>query len=259
MKFSDVVVNRARVSDQIKAALKNAILNGEFKPGDKLPREDEIAETFKVSKVSIREALGHLEAEGIVEKRRGIFGGNFVVQPGVSKMHDLMANYYQFGTIKPEELLEFGQLIEPTMVSVAIMRRTDDDLRKMLTNIQEREECVAAGKISGRRITEFHGIIADSCQNQLFSVVTRALLNVTVKLLPENSVTMEDFKYHLRYSKELYDCMVKKDEKKARKSMLSIFENFMVIFQRSSGKESLRHKAANQKKHHKETSTKSTN
>jgi len=37
MKFSDVVVNRSRVSDQIKDALKNAILSGEFKPGDKLP------------------------------------------------------------------------------------------------------------------------------------------------------------------------------------------------------------------------------
>jgi len=244
MKFGDVVVNRSRVSDQIKDALKNAILNGEFKPGDKLPREDEIAETFKVSKVSVREALRHLETEGIVEKRRGIFGGNFVVQPGISKMHDLMANYYQFGTITPEELLEFAQLIEPTMVSVAVGRRSDEDLRRMLTNIQEREECLAAGKISGRKITEFHGIIADSCQNQLFSVVIRALLNVTAKLLPENSVTMEDFKYHLRYSQELYDCMVKHDEKKARKFMLSIFEKFREIFQRNKNGKPLRDKAS---------------
>lgn len=233
MRFSDVVVNRSRVSDQIKDALKNAILNGEFKPGDKLPREDQIAETFKVSKVSIREALRQLETEGIVEKRRGMLGGNFVVQPGISKMRDVLANYYQFGTITPEELLEFAQMIEPTMVSVAVRRRTDEDLHRMLTNIQEREECLAAGKISSRRMTEFHGIIADSCQNQFFSMVIRALLGVTAKLLPQKSVTMEDFKYHLQYSKELYECMVKKDDKKARKFMLSIFQKFMEIFQRN--------------------------
>lgn len=236
MKLNDVVLSRARVSDQIKDALKNAIMNGEFKPGNKLPREDEIAAIFKVSKVSVREALRDLETDGIIEKRRGTFGGNFVIQPGANKMHDLMANYYQFGTITPEELLEFSQLVEPTMVTLAVKRRNDDDLRKMLNNIKEREACITAGKISGQRITEFHGIVADSCKNQLFSVVTRALLNVTAKLLPQKIVTMEDFKYHLHHSKKLYQCMLKQDEVKAHKYMVTIFEKFVEISRRNKNK-----------------------
>jgi DNA-binding FadR family transcriptional regulator len=235
MKFSDVVLSRSRVSDQIKDALKQAILNGEFKSGDKFPREDQIAATFKVSKVSVREALRDLEGEGIIEKRRGIFGGNFVAQPGMSQMDDLLANYYQFGTITPQELLELGQLMEPTLVSVAVRRRTDKDLERIRINIEEREQCAAAGKVSSRKIPEFHNIIADSCQNQLFSAIMRSLMNVAVRLLPRTAVTADDFAAHLRYSKELYDCIARQDEKAAQACMLSIFEKLMEILRRSSG------------------------
>lgn len=233
MEFSDIVLSRSRVSDQIKKALKQAILSGQFKSGDKFPREDEIAASFKVSKVSVREALRDLEGEGIIEKRRGLFGGNFVIQPGIDKMSDLVENYYQFGTVTAEELLECGRMLEPTMVSLGVRRRTDKDLDKMSVNIQEREACVAAGKISGRKITEFHRIIADSCQNQPFSFFVHALMDVSVKLLAQTSVTAEDFEAHLRYSRELYDCMLKQDEKRAQKSMLSIFDKLMEIHQRS--------------------------
>ena len=61
MALNDVVLNRTRVTDQITDILKQAILSGEFKPGDKFPREDQIAAQFKVSKVSVREALRNLE------------------------------------------------------------------------------------------------------------------------------------------------------------------------------------------------------
>lgn len=52
--FEDVNFQRARVSDQITNVLKKAILDGELKPGDKLPPEEKIAMQFKVSKVAMR-------------------------------------------------------------------------------------------------------------------------------------------------------------------------------------------------------------
>jgi GntR family transcriptional regulator, transcriptional repressor for pyruvate dehydrogenase complex len=236
MKLSEVVLSRGRISDQIKNAIKRAILDGEFKPGDKLPREDEIAVTFKVSKVSVREALRDLEGDGIIEKRRGIFGGNFVAQPGMSKMTDLMANFYQFGTVTPRELLELGQIMEPTSVSIAVKRRTDKDLERIRTNIQEREEAIAAGKVVSRKIPEFHNIVADSCQNQLFSAIMRSLMNTAVQLLPKDAVTTDDYQAHLRYSKDLFECMVRRDEKAAKKLMLNIFGKFMEIVRRDDNK-----------------------
>jgi GntR family transcriptional repressor for pyruvate dehydrogenase complex len=134
MALKDVVLNRTKVTDQITDVLKQAILSGEYKPGDKFPREDEIAEKFKVSKVSVREALRNLEMEGLVEKRRGIFGGNFIAQPGMHKMDELMSNFYQFGSVTPAELIEFRRMLEPALLAIVVVHRTDEDLKKMLTS-----------------------------------------------------------------------------------------------------------------------------
>ncbi len=229
MKLADVTLNRNRVSDQIKEALKQAILNGEFKAGDKLPREDQIAESFKVSKVSVREALRSLEGEGIVEKRRGIFGGNFVAQPDMTKMNDLMANYYQFGTVTAEELLELGLLLEPTLVPLSIRRRTAEDLEKMRMNIQEREQGLKSNRLNVKKMLEFHRLIANSCGNQLVSALVQALVTVSLKVFPRSPVTRADCEAHLAFSKELWEHIRKRNEKAAQKSMVSIFRRFEEI------------------------------
>ncbi|MBO5544082.1 MAG: winged helix-turn-helix transcriptional regulator, partial [Oscillospiraceae bacterium] len=42
---------------QIHNQIREAILNGTYKPGDKLPSEKELCEIFNVSRVPVREAL----------------------------------------------------------------------------------------------------------------------------------------------------------------------------------------------------------
>ncbi len=71
--LQDAVITKKRVSDQVKSILKQSILNGDLKTGDKLPPEVEIAQKYNISKVSAREALRELETEGLIKKKRGIF------------------------------------------------------------------------------------------------------------------------------------------------------------------------------------------
>ncbi len=80
--LQEAVIRKERVSDQIRAVLKQAILDGHFKPGDKFPPEVEIAAKYRVSKSSAREALREMEAEGLIQKKRGVFGGSFVAARG---------------------------------------------------------------------------------------------------------------------------------------------------------------------------------
>ena len=53
-----------KISDQIIAQIRAAIFEGKLKPGDKLPSERELLENFKVSKVTLQEALRSLEILG---------------------------------------------------------------------------------------------------------------------------------------------------------------------------------------------------
>lgn len=61
---------------QIKRTIKSWIINGEFNPRDRIPSENELAERFKVSRLTVRRAIGELTQEGFLIARRG--GGTFV-------------------------------------------------------------------------------------------------------------------------------------------------------------------------------------
>ena len=71
-------VRQLRVFEEIVAQLKQSILNGRFKPGDKLPTERELVEQFQASRVAIREALRTLENSGFIVTRQGANGGAYV-------------------------------------------------------------------------------------------------------------------------------------------------------------------------------------
>ncbi len=71
-------IRQLRVSEEIISQLKQSILLGHFKPGDKLPAERDLAEEFKVSRVAIREALRALENAGFLVTRQGANGGAYI-------------------------------------------------------------------------------------------------------------------------------------------------------------------------------------
>ncbi len=59
--------------------LRRAIESGQFRPGDRLPSERDMAEQLDVSRTTVRSAVGILEREGHLSVRRGR-GGGFMVQ-----------------------------------------------------------------------------------------------------------------------------------------------------------------------------------
>jgi DNA-binding LacI/PurR family transcriptional regulator len=61
---------------KIAETLKEEIKNGDLKPGDQLPTEEELCSFYDVSRGTIRKALSLLESEGIISRRQGV--GSFV-------------------------------------------------------------------------------------------------------------------------------------------------------------------------------------
>ncbi|WP_156143248.1 FadR/GntR family transcriptional regulator, partial [Shewanella sp. ZOR0012] len=62
-------IKQIKASSEVGQQLKNAILGGDYKAGDKLPSERELIELFQVSRTVVREAIKSLEASGLVEIR----------------------------------------------------------------------------------------------------------------------------------------------------------------------------------------------
>src|SRR5690606_32303524 len=66
---------RLSLYQQVAAALRRAIYTGELAPGDQIPTEADLMETYGVSRNTVRLALGELENEGLIlrMRRRGTF------------------------------------------------------------------------------------------------------------------------------------------------------------------------------------------
>lgn len=67
--------------------LEQLIATKTLRPGDKLPAEVEIANALGVSRMTLRQALASIEAKGLLDRRRGRFGGNFVATPRIEFDH----------------------------------------------------------------------------------------------------------------------------------------------------------------------------
>lgn len=66
---------------RITSWLEKLIVSAVLAPGDRLPSEVEFAEALGVSRMTLRQALAAIEAKGLIDRRRGRFGGNFVCAP----------------------------------------------------------------------------------------------------------------------------------------------------------------------------------
>ncbi|MEI6898040.1 MAG: GntR family transcriptional regulator, partial [Psychromonas sp.] len=122
------IVTPKRLYQKIGLALQERIKVDEFKVGDRLPPERDIAEEMEVSRSIVREAIIMLELQGLVEVRKG--SGVYVnklptkeaqSQPAIREVSD----------IGPFELLQARQVLESQIASFAAKNVTKNDISKL--------------------------------------------------------------------------------------------------------------------------------
>src|ERR1700760_4285335 len=98
--------------------LAQSIRLGVLVDGDRLPPERELADTFGVSRVTLREAIKALREGGLVESRRGRGGGTFIVSP---KLHRPLADEPSRAPLRMslEDTLDLRRVIEPGAAALA--------------------------------------------------------------------------------------------------------------------------------------------
>jgi DNA-binding FadR family transcriptional regulator len=148
-----------RLYEQISQKLAAAIAKGEYEVGQRLPSERELAQTFGVSRPTVREAIIALELDSLVEVRlgSGVYVTNSRPPGGTEGAKD----------IGPFELLEARRIIEGEAAALAALRIDDDQLRKLSELIAEMRDDNKHNEIlmSEEADRRFHELIASSTQN----------------------------------------------------------------------------------------------
>jgi DNA-binding FadR family transcriptional regulator len=113
--------------EQIAERLAADIRSGLLAPGERLPSERELARSLEVSRASVREAIGALQVQGVVETRPG--AGTFVVaEPSTHEVpHDA----------SPSAVLEARAQLEPAIARLAAQRAQPDPAAENLLAAME--------------------------------------------------------------------------------------------------------------------------
>ncbi len=115
-----------RLFEQASEQIRELIANNSWAKGEKLPNEQELSKQLNVSRSSVREALRILEAEGLVEAKRGL--GTYVVDTPEQKSNDL-AHWLEQREETLEQLLQIREYLEGLSASLAASCARDDDLQ----------------------------------------------------------------------------------------------------------------------------------
>jgi len=205
-----------KVSDNIIAQIRDAILSGKLKPGDRLASEKELIEEFGVSKATMREALRVLEVIGLLEIRKGISGGAFVAEVGMRTTLHAIVNFLHFRTVTIREITMLRYLIEPSVAQVAAAKRTDKDIEKL-------EQVIGAGITPGdtevSREISFHRYLARMTENTILTLIIDMVDNL-LKSMKNKIGLPPDFYEHVRDAHYLVlECLIQQDGLAAKIAM----------------------------------------
>jgi GntR family transcriptional repressor for pyruvate dehydrogenase complex len=133
----DSKIKRITMPDQIFKKLKTSIMGREYKPGERLPSEAELAKAFGVNRITVRMAIQRLNSLGILETRIG--DGTYVKTFNFTSHMDEVSDFYT----TPEMLnnvRDFRKLLEIECAILAMDNATTEDFASIQQAIDDYEE-----------------------------------------------------------------------------------------------------------------------
>jgi DNA-binding FadR family transcriptional regulator len=174
-------VSPARISEVIVDQIKQAIHDGVFQPGDRLPPERDLGTRFGVSRMTVRDALRILESAGLVEIRVGARGGAFVRRPGSVVVRERLADMLAMSSLTATDLTEARRVLELEVVTLACERATEEDLDQLASIAERAERAFTESGLSPEYSAMFHGRLGEATHNRLLAMLVQALHDPVVR------------------------------------------------------------------------------
>ena len=211
-------IKKAKVYEEIVAKIKEMVEKGRFKSGDQLPVERELAEVFRVSRSSVREALRSLESQGFIESRQG--DGTYIASHPVESLVRPLASVIFTEKDDQMELFEMRRMIEPDLAYLAAERATKEEIQMMKEVLDLQEEKIARGESGTDVDKSFHYIMARAAKNKVLLRITDNIIDLLAESREQYlQVEGRPQKSILRH-REVLEAIRARDPERAEKCML---------------------------------------
>lgn len=222
-------MKKTKLSDSVAEELEKLIINNTLNEGDTLPSERELMAAFDVGRPSVREALMKLSQKGLVEIKSG--EKTRVTKPCTETLLNNVSGLAIGLLSQQDEKCQFEhlrQLFEISIVREAALVRTDDDLLKLHSVLEQNKlNCKDYNAFVSSDIA-FHRCIIDIVGNPMVSSLYESLISWLIMTRnPDNYTPYHTQNYHEHVT--IYNAIAERDPNKAENSMREHLDAVMRI------------------------------
>lgn len=228
-----MAIQKIQIHELVYEKLQEIILSGQYKEGDYLPSEPELAAQIGASRSALRSAMLLLRKLGIVEVSPG--KGTIIKKttfPGNDDpvLHSLNENKEQI-----IELMELRIGIEAEAAALAAERATDEQIAQLRTAYLEMEKNLKEGKYDIDADVKFHVTLVEITGNKLFLQVTLSLADLLrdaiIRTSRRTSAKGEkNLLTQMKSHKRILIAIEQRDKNKARQVVVDNLERYKALF-----------------------------
>ena len=230
-------VERTTITEQVIQSLIDLIVEGELKPGDKLPSEQQLLDQLQVGRTSLREGMRTLSLVGLLEPRRG--SGTYVTH----SFSDFLADHLEWSVLLGErdllELIEVRRPLEVQAAALAAQRASEQDIQQLNETLERLAES-SKGDLEERTEADlmFHMGLVEATGNR---VLCRLMLSLNNLLRRYISVTVdESLEATLRQHRAVLEGVQARDPARAAEAMdhhIDVsHEGFLAVWAKPHGR-----------------------
>ena len=176
-------IKRNRISETIAAQLKEALLAGTFKPGERMPTERELTEQFQVSRLVIREAIRELERTGFVKILQGPTGGAYVTDLSFDPLSNAFLDLFLVSKLSVTEVFQARLHMEPEIARLAAKNVHPAQVERLEEALAlEVAAGIPYGELIARRFM-VDRLLAEMSGNRLYQAISKALQDLTREII----------------------------------------------------------------------------
>lgn len=184
------------LTDEAIDRIKGMITSGELRPGDRLPKEADLAERLGLSRNSLREAVRALALIRVLDVRQG--DGTYVTSLEPQLLLETMSFVIDFHRDDSVlSFLEVRRLLEPAATELATRRMSDEDLDELGTILDELPGEPSVDELVANDL-RFHRAIAAGAHNPALTSLLESLSAPTVRARVWRGLTQEGAVAHTR-------------------------------------------------------------
>lgn len=220
-------IEKQNVGDMVFDQLRQGIMSGEWKPGEKMPSENELVRILGVSRISVRSALQRLNGLGLIESRRGegTFVRKFYSADGMKAVIPVIA----MSVSDRKSLFEFRRILEIEAAALAAERADD----KILKGMEEANRGMERLDTAAEADLAFHNMVAKATCNPFIVTVSEILREYYFSLFKDNIslIGTDGLKHH----RELLEAFRRRDPDAARSIMREHLESAQSDWEKANG------------------------